>query len=44
MSILYYELMCHIINDNKKCHTCHICVFGDIKQSIYGFNNADYRY
>jgi hypothetical protein len=44
MSILYYELMCHIINDNKKCKTCHICVFGDIKQSIYGFNNADYRY
>ena len=42
ISILYYELFCKIYNDNIK--KAKLCIFGDIKQSIFNFNNADERY
>ena len=42
MSELYYELFCKIYKDNSK--KAKICIFGDIKQSIFTFNNADERY
>ena len=40
---LYYELICKIYKDNKNIKT-KICVFGDKKQSIFDFNNADQRF
>lgn len=40
---LYYKLICKIFNDNQNKNT-KICVLGNIKQSIYGFNEADYRF
>lgn len=38
---LYYEILCLIIKNNKKCR---ICVFGDKNQSIYKYNDSDQRY
>lgn len=43
INILYYELICKIYIDNKN-KECKICILGDKKQSIYGFNGADERY
>lgn len=40
---LYYELICKIYKDNKNINT-KICIFGDKKQSIFDFNNADPRF
>jgi hypothetical protein len=40
---LYYELICKIYKDNKNINT-KICIFGDKKQSIFDFNNADQRF
>ena len=40
---LYYELICKIYKDNKNINT-KICIFGDIKQSIFDFNKADHRF
>jgi len=42
ISALYYELFCKIYKDNKK--KSKLCIFGDIKQSIFEFNNADERF
>lgn len=42
MNELYYELFCKIYKDNLK--KAKLCIFGDIKQSIFTFNNADERY
>jgi hypothetical protein len=42
MTPLYYELFCKIFKDNKQ--NSKICIFGDIKQSIFDFNNADERF
>ena len=39
---VYYESICKIIKDNNK--KVNIAVFGDRKQSIYSFNNADSRF
>ena len=39
---LYYELILKIISENKKLP--RLCILGDIYQSIYDFNKADYRY
>lgn len=39
---LYYELVLKIISENKT--KPNICILGDIYQSIYDFNKADYRY
>jgi hypothetical protein len=41
ISPLYYELFCKIYKDNKNAK---ICIFGDINQSIFEFNNADERF
>lgn len=46
---LYYELICKIYydqyNDKRKDSiNSLICLFGDIKQSIFDFNRADQRY
>jgi hypothetical protein len=38
---LYYELFCKIYRDNK---FAKLCIFGDIKQSIFEFNNSDERF
>ena len=40
---LYYELICKIYKDNENINT-KICIFGDKKQSIFNFNNADQRF
>ena len=40
---LYYELICKIYKDNENINT-KICIFGDKKQSIFDFNNADQRF
>ena len=40
---LYYELICKIYTDNKNINK-KICIFGDKKQSIFDFNNADQRF
>jgi hypothetical protein len=40
---LYYELICKIYKDNKNINK-KICIFGDKKQSIFDFNNADQRF
>ena len=40
---LYYELICKIYKDNNNINT-KICIFGDKKQSIFDFNNADQRF
>jgi len=40
---LYYELICKIYKDNNNINT-KICIFGDIKQSIFDFNKADQRF
>ena len=40
---LYYELICKIYKDNININT-KICIFGDKKQSIFDFNNADQRF
>ncbi len=42
INYLYYELFCKIYNDNYI--KAKICIFGDIKQCIFIFNNADERY
>lgn len=42
MSFLYFKLFCKIYIDNKI--NSKICIFGDKGQSIFEFNNADYRY
>ncbi len=42
MSPLYFELFCHIIQDNSK--DIRICVMGDQNQSIFQFNQADERF
>jgi hypothetical protein len=44
MSMLYYELVCKIYNDNDNNNTPKICVLGDVNQCIYEFNGADRRY
>jgi hypothetical protein len=40
---LYYELICKLCKDNKN-NNLKLCIFGDKKQSIYDFNDADQRY
>ena len=40
---LYFELICKICKDNIQINI-QICIFGDKKQSIFGFNNADQRF
>jgi len=42
MNKLYYKLVNKIISDNGG--DCKICIIGDKYQSIYQFNNADYRF
>tara|TARA_B110000971_G_scaffold221978_1_gene272135 strand:+ start:7426 stop:9627 length:2202 start_codon:yes stop_codon:yes gene_type:complete len=42
ISPLYYELFCKLYRDNGG--NAQICIFGDIKQSIFEFNHADFRY
>jgi len=42
MNKIYYKLVNKIINDNLI--DCRICIIGDKFQSIYAFNNADYRF
>ena len=42
ITVLYYELICKIYQDNK--NTAKICIFGDKNQSIFDFNKADQRY
>lgn len=48
MNKTYYELVCKIYSDlfmiNKIIKKPKICIFGDIKQSIFKFNNSDHRY
>ena len=43
ISPLYYELFCKIYKDNI-IKNAKICMFGDVKQSIFEFNNADERF
>lgn len=43
ISTLYYHLICKIFKDNNNLNT-QICIFGDKKQSIFNFNNADERF
>ena len=43
ITCLYYELICKIYKDNKNNNT-QLCIFGDINQAIFDFNNADKRY
>jgi hypothetical protein len=43
INYLYYELICKIFKENQNQNT-KIAIFGDIKQSIYAFNNADERF
>lgn len=40
----YYVLCCKIIQDNIITNELLMMVFGDLRQSIYQFNNADNRY
>ena len=44
MSFLYYELFCKIYCDNLQKKGVKICIFGDMKQSIFDFNGADERF
>lgn len=43
---LYYRLFCKLMRDNRseKSENARICVVGDTKQSIFGFNLADERF
>jgi len=43
ISSLYYEVICKIYKDNNH-ENAKICIFGDQKQSIFVFNNADQRF
>lgn len=43
MKKLYYEFSQKAISDNSN-DNIKICIFGDVKQEIYGFSGADYRY
>ena len=43
ISSLYYEVVCKIYKDNNQGNA-KICIFGDQKQSIFAFNNADERF
>jgi hypothetical protein len=42
MTPMYFELICKIIKDNSSVK--NICVLGDKYQSIFNFNNADFRF
>ena len=42
MNKIYYKLVNKIISDNGS--DVKICIIGDKYQSIYQFNNADYRF
>lgn len=39
---VYYELICKIYKDNQQ--NAQVCIFGDRKQSIFDFNEADQRF
>lgn len=43
MNKIYFQLVCKIFNDNEN-KNCQLCILGDVKQSIYSFNEADSRY
>lgn len=43
MTDVYYKYVLKIIRDNCN-ENYQICILGDVKQSIYDFNNADSRY
>jgi hypothetical protein len=44
ISPLYFELICKIYSNNTSNTVAKICILGDIKQSIFEFNNADARF
>jgi hypothetical protein len=43
MSPLYFQLFCKLFKDNNNLKT-KIGIFGDFRQSIFGFNKSDQRY
>jgi DNA polymerase III epsilon subunit-like protein len=43
MTILYFQLLCKLYKDNAM-KNAKLCILGDQKQSIFGFNGADERF